>query len=229
MDFNWNKKRRLKNVSTAFTHHDKLKNLIIIVEKLINHCEKTIDARNKIYKVYFDSQASLKMIYVMSLIFNQKKLQRIQMMMNKIRNHDAHLKFHWIFDHAGIENNKMINKMTERTHNFVLSSFERLHHEITTRINFIRASSRKIWNKKWKKETKKTQYRKLISRINRCHLNIHVKRPKTHNGLIIQLKTNKIEFNKFLHERRVFSVLTAHCLYDEKHMIIKHVLLFCPN
>ena len=77
MNFNWNKKRRLKSAGTAFTHHDELKNLIMIVEKLINHCEKTIDARNKIYKVYFDSQASLKMIHVMSSMLDQKKLQRI--------------------------------------------------------------------------------------------------------------------------------------------------------
>ena len=76
---------------------------------------------------------------------------------------------------------------------------------------------------------KEIQYRKLISKINRRHLNIHVERSKTYNAFIIQLKTNKIEFNKFLHERRVFSVLTAHCLCDEKHIIVKHVLLFCLN
>ena len=149
--------------------------------------------------------------------------------MNKIRNHNAYLKFHWIFDHADIKSNEMINKMIKRTHNFALSSFERFHHEITTRVNLIRISSQKIWNKRWKKETKKAQYRKLISKINYRHLNIHVERSKTHNALIIQLKINKIEFNKFLHKRRVFNILTAHCLCDEKHMIIKHVLLFCSN
>ena len=49
----------------------------MIVEKLINHCEKTIDARNKIYKIYFDNQALLKMIYIISLMFDQKRLQKI--------------------------------------------------------------------------------------------------------------------------------------------------------
>ena len=46
----------------------------MIIEKLINYCEKTIDTRNKIYKVYFDNQTSLKMIHVISSIFDQKKL-----------------------------------------------------------------------------------------------------------------------------------------------------------
>ena len=77
VNFNWNKKKRLKDADTALTHHDELKNLIMIVEKLINHCERTIDARNKVYKVYFDNQTSLKMIHVMSLMFDQKKLQKI--------------------------------------------------------------------------------------------------------------------------------------------------------
>ena len=100
---------------------------------------------------------------------------------------------------------------------------------MTTWVNLIHVSLRKIWDKRWKEEMKEVQYRKLISRINRRYLNIHVERSKTHNALIIQLKTNKIEFNKFLHERRVFNVLIAHCSCDEEHIIIKHVLLSCPN
>ena len=70
-------KKRLKNISTTLTHHDELKNLIMIVEKLINHYERTINTRNKIYKVYFDNQTSLKIIYIMSLLFDKKKSQKI--------------------------------------------------------------------------------------------------------------------------------------------------------
>ena len=119
--------------------------------------------------------------------------------------------------------------MTEKAHNFILSSFERFYQKMTTRMNFIRVLLRKIWNKRWKEKTKEVQYRKLILKVNRRHLNIHVERSKTHNAFIIQLKTNKIEFNKFLYERRVFNVLIAHYLCDEKHIIVKHVLLFCSN
>ena len=51
-------------------YHDKLKDLIMIVEELINYCEKTINAHNKIYKVYFNNQTLLKMIHVISSMFN---------------------------------------------------------------------------------------------------------------------------------------------------------------
>ena len=77
MNFNYNRKKRLKNADITFTHYNKLKNLIIIIEKLINYCEKTIDARNKIYKIYFVNQTSLKVIHVISLMFDQEKLQKL--------------------------------------------------------------------------------------------------------------------------------------------------------
>ena len=42
----------------------------MIVKKLIDHCEKTTNARDKIYKIYFDNQVLLKMIHVMLLMFD---------------------------------------------------------------------------------------------------------------------------------------------------------------
>ena len=71
---------------------------------------------------------------------------------------------------------------------------------------------------------KEIQYRELISKINHRHLKKHNEYFKTHNAFIIQLKINKIKFNKFLHERRIFDVMIAHCQYDENYMTIKHVL-----
>ena len=150
-------------------------------------------------------------------------------MTNKIRDRDAHLTLHWISEHANIENNEMIDKIMKKAHNLFLSSSKRLHHEVTTRMNFIHDLSRKIWDRRWREKTKEIQYCELISKMNHRHLKRHNERFKTHNAFIIQLKINKIEFNKFLHERYVFSILTAHYVYDKKHMIIKHMLFFCLN
>ena len=76
---------------------------------------------------------------------------------------------------------------------------------------------------------KEIQYRELIPKMNYRHLKKHNKRLKTHNVFIIQLKINKIEFNKFLHERRIFDVIIAHCQCDKNYMTIKHVLFFCSK
>ena len=123
----------------------------------------------------------------------------------------------------------MIDKITKKTHNFFLSSSKYLHHEMTARMNLICDLSRKIWNKKWRKKTKEIQYRELISKMNHCYLRKYSERFKTHNAFIIQLKTDKIEFNKFLHERRILDVMIAHCQCDENYMTIKHVLFSCSK
>ena len=84
----------MKDVDIAITHHDEFEKLIIIVEELIDHCEKTTNARDKIYKIYSDSQVSLKMIHVMSLMHDQKRLQRVQATTNRIYDRDVHLTLH---------------------------------------------------------------------------------------------------------------------------------------
>ena len=66
----------------------------MIVKKLIDHCEKTTNARDKVYKIYSNNQVSLKIIHVMSSMHDQKKLQRVQAMTNKIHNRDVHLTLH---------------------------------------------------------------------------------------------------------------------------------------
>ena len=70
MSFNWNKKKRLRDVNITITHHNKFKKLIMIVKKLIDYCERATNARERIYKIYSDNQVSLKMIHVISSMFN---------------------------------------------------------------------------------------------------------------------------------------------------------------
>ena len=51
------------------------------------------------------------------------------------------------------------------------------------------------------KKTKKSQYCNVVLRMNHYYRNIYARQFKAHNTLIIQLKTEKIKFNQFLHER----------------------------
>ena len=123
----------------------------------------------------------------------------------------------------------MIDKITKKAHNFFLRLSKRMHHEVITRMNFIRVMLRKKWNKKWRERTKKFQYRELISKVNHRYLKIHAEQFKAHNAFMIQLKMNKIRFNQFLHERRILNILTAHCSCDDDIITIKHVLFSCSN
>ena len=55
MKFDWNINKYLKDINITFIHYDKFENLIIIIEKLIKHCENSSNVRDKIYKIYFNS------------------------------------------------------------------------------------------------------------------------------------------------------------------------------
>ena len=74
---------------------------------------------------------------------------------------------------------------------------------------------------------KEIQYRELLLKMNYRYLKKHNRRFKTYNAFIIQLKINKIKFNKSLHERQIFNVIIAHCQCNENYMIIKYVLFSC--
>ena len=84
----------MREVDITITHHDEFEELIMIVEELIDYCERTTNARDKIYKIYSDNQASLKVIHVMSSMHDQKKLQRVQAATNKICDRNVHLTLH---------------------------------------------------------------------------------------------------------------------------------------
>ena len=158
----------------------------------------------------------------MSSALDQGRSQRIQTATNKIRSHGAELELYWVSGHEGIKSNEMADKVAEIAHSLPLPPPVRLHHEVAARVSLIWALSWKSWDKRWSEGTKEAQYRKLAPKVNYCQLNIHAGRPKAHSALMVQLRTDKIGFNQFLHERRVPGVLTAHCPCGEGHMSVKH-------
>ena len=123
----------------------------------------------------------------------------------------------------------MIDKIVKKAYNFSLFSSKRTRHEVAAQINLMHVLSQKNWNKRWQRKTKDFQYCVLILKVNHCYLIIYAKRFKAHSALMIQLRTEKIKFNQFLHERRIFDVLIAHWSYDNDYITIKHILLFCSN
>ena len=53
---------------------------------------------------------------------------------------------------------------------------------------------------------------------------------KHENVLLIQLRTDKIDFNVFLYEIKILDILNSNYDYSRKeNMIVEHVLLKCPK
>jgi len=70
------------------------------------------------------------------------------------------------------------------------------------------------WKRRWTQGTKGEHVRQLNAEPSRAIRMLHSGRPKAHSAIITQLRTGKIGFNAFLHERRVPTVPSPQCACD---------------
>jgi len=75
----------LRRSTLIITHHEELKELIVRMKHLADVATKNQKCYEKIYKVYNDSQTSLKTVKVMISTKNQTRLQWIQIMHESIQ------------------------------------------------------------------------------------------------------------------------------------------------
>jgi len=65
-------------LTLVITHHKELKELIVKVKHLTDVATENRECHEKIYKVYNDSQTSLKTVKVMISTKDQTRLQQVQ-------------------------------------------------------------------------------------------------------------------------------------------------------
>ena len=78
MRINWELNKRLKELTLIITHHKELKELIAKMKHLADVATENRECHEKIYKVYSDSQTSLKTVKVMISTKDQTHLQWVQ-------------------------------------------------------------------------------------------------------------------------------------------------------
>ncbi len=78
MRMNWELDKRLRESTLVITHHDELKKLVAKAKHLANVATVNQECHEKIYKIYSDSQISLKTVKVMTSTKDQTRLQRVQ-------------------------------------------------------------------------------------------------------------------------------------------------------
>ena len=229
IDVNWEMRKRLKDSKVIITHHEKLKELIAKTKRLVVVAITNENYRDKTYKIFFDNQISLKIVKAMSSTTNQARLRRVQNACENMRRRETRLKLHWVARHERVLENEMIDRVTNKAHEIILSSSKRQRCEIATRLALIREQTRQTWKEVWRDDLNATHYKSLTSKVTHRYMNLHTRRIKSHSALLTQLRTNKIDFNQFFHERRVLDVATTTCECDMSRMIVKHVLLTCSK
>ncbi len=226
---NWELGKRLGGPTLAITHHGELEGLVAGAEHLADVVAADRECRGKIYKVYSDSQASLKTVEAMTSTKDQKRLRRVQAAHENIRSHGATLELHWVAGHARVPGNEAADKVADGAHELPLPLIERQRTEVAARLALIQEQARQTWRVAWKEGSNAANFRYLAPEVTHQHLRLHRGRTKPHSALLTQLRTGKIGFNQFLHERRIPGVATAACECGRGRMSVKHVLLTCPK
>ena len=78
MKINWKLNKRLKRLTLIITHHEELKELIMKMKHLADVTTENQECHEKIYKVYSDSQTSLKTVKVMISTKDKTRCQEIE-------------------------------------------------------------------------------------------------------------------------------------------------------
>ncbi len=84
MKINWELDKRLRELTLFITHYEELKELIARMKHFADVVTENQKCHEKIYKVYNDSQTSLKTMKVMISTKNQTRLQWVQIMHESI-------------------------------------------------------------------------------------------------------------------------------------------------
>ncbi len=102
MKINWELNKRLRKSTLIITHHEELKELIARAKHLADVMTENQEYHKKIYKVYSDSQTSLKTMKVMISTKDQTRLQWVQIMHESIQSWKVTLKLYWVIKHAEV-------------------------------------------------------------------------------------------------------------------------------
>ncbi len=229
MRMNWELNKRLKESTLVITYHDELKELIARAKHLIDVATANQECHEKTYKVYSDSQIFLKTVKVMTSTKDQTRLQQVQIAHENIQFQEVTLKLHWMTEYTEMFENEAANKMIDNAHELSLLLIEHQRIEMMTWLTLIQKQIRQTWRIVWRKKFNAAHFWYLTSKMTHQHLHLHRDYAKSHNALLTQLCTRKIDFNQFLHERWVFNVTMTMCKCDRDQMLIKHILLTCSK
>ena len=112
----WEKTSKLGGAGVVLTYYSELEGLATASEELAERCTSASEPQmDLIYRVYSDSQASLKVARSMGSEWDQGRLRRILNAHEAISARGATLSLVWIPGHRGVLGNEMADKAAERT------------------------------------------------------------------------------------------------------------------
>ncbi len=165
MKVNWKLNKRLRRLILIITHHEELKKLIAKAKHLTNVATANWESYEKIYKIYNNSQISLKTMKVMTSTRDQTHLWWIQTVHENICSQKITLKLHWVMRHARMFENEAANKMIDDVHKLLLLLIEHQHMKIATQLMLIQKQIRQTWRVVWREKSNAAHFQYLMSEV----------------------------------------------------------------
>ena len=94
--------------------------------------------------------------------------------------------------------------------------------------SLLREPFREAWEKRWKESPKGRHLYTFTASPSLANRKLHIGLSKGKSAALVQLRTGKIGFNAFLHERNVPGI-NPRCQCGYGTMTVRHVLLSCPT
>ena len=161
---------------------------------------------------------------------NQSKQIIFRIIVEKIdmlRFEKIEIRFQWVFVHENIENNELTNHAIKHVIDLrsIMNKKNRWEKKDTKKTTSlielfnVKSISKKIinklikneWMQKWVSVKKKKSLYQVMKTFNNSMLKIHKNAKKWMSALLVQMRIQKIDFNKFLYEVNVLEFDTSKC------------------
>jgi hypothetical protein len=135
----------------------------------------------------------------------------------------------WIPGHARINGNEIADQKAKLSASVIGPVESPVIRYLSAIRGLIRQHTVTQWNQRWSQGSKGSHTRRLNAEPSRATRRLHSGREKAYSAVLTQLRTGKIGFNAFLHERKVPTVLSPRCPCGTGVMTVQHILLACPD
>jgi len=212
----------------AQVYHGELAGIEQATRMLLKDLTDPSDPTPKTAVIYTDNQAALRALVKGDPTKDQAMIRNIVLATEALTQRKTTLLLRWIPGHAKIAGNEMADQKAKQTASVIGPTKPPETRYLSAIYGRIRQHTAKKWKLRWAQGTKGDHVRQLNSEPSPTILKLHTGREKAHSAILTQLRTGKIGFNAFLHERRVPTVPSPRCPCDLGAMTVRHVLLTCP-
>jgi ribonuclease HI len=217
--------RRLGNWMEASVYHGELDGIALAMDHLIETTENQQRDTGSMATavIYSDNQAALKTLRRADTPANQECVKHILKAVERLATRRIQVHLRWVPGHRGVKGNELADKTARGIAEHGTLETAPIRY-LSALYNQLQKQAQERWTSRWEQGVKGEHLRQLTPTQSKAVRKLHAGRTKAESALLTQLRTGKIGFNAFLHERKVPGYESPRCARGPSRMT---VLLSC--